>query len=199
MGCQNGIYYVKIKNFADLEPLGFEAPYQKLQVFWLSPALDNSAFVAITSSVGESETHESVGFSMFLRSKSSTTKARVKQIMVVRTTVQQQSQFQIYSVPNRVDERFMLTVVTPWLRLIDIARAKVYTLGEIPNFSQTAERSFSLKQINDKISLLCLTSVGTLSVLNVYELPLRFSSDLEEWIEGEEANQMFQNSERVLA
>lgn len=132
MGCQNGIFYVRINSLSQLEPLGNENSFLKLQVFWLSPTLSNSAYLAISSSVGESETHESVSYNIYIPAEEGK-QARVKKLMVVRTTVQQQSQFQVFALPN--DERFLLTVVTPWLRLLDTAKGKVYTLGEIENYS----------------------------------------------------------------
>ena len=73
-----------------LEPLSNEAFFLKLQVFWLIPALSDSAYLAISSSVGESETHESVSYNIYVPATKEQP-AQVKTLMVVRTTVQQQS------------------------------------------------------------------------------------------------------------
>ena len=92
----------------------------------------------------------------------------------------------------------MLTVVTPWLRLLDTVKGKVYTLGEIENYSQMAERSFSIMLTRASVSLLCLTKVKNITTLNAYELPVNLSHSLAKWIEEGHANEMIQNSERVL-
>jgi hypothetical protein len=86
MGCQNGIFYVRINLQQQLEPLSNEALFLKLQVFWLSSALSDSAYLAISSTVGESETHESVSYNIFIPA-SQEEPARVKSLMVVRTSV----------------------------------------------------------------------------------------------------------------
>lgn len=145
MACQNGLFYVTITD-NEIKPCGTEYALLNRQVLQVEH-VGGGKFVVITSSVGLTETHETVEYVIFQRKPNAN--ADLKTLITVRTSVHQRTSY-LLKVLAGSDERFLFTIIAPWLKLIDTARKRVFNIAEIQDFDQMSHYAFSIEQRADK-------------------------------------------------
>ena len=100
--------------------------------------IHNGRFLAITTTVGETDSHETLKILTFTRNQ-----PKPLPILQVRTTPQQESSYSLRPVPNS-NQRFFMIVLNSSLTLIDTTYNKVHNISKIEDFDHLTPQSFYL-------------------------------------------------------